>query len=143
MFWLHGWLPLGWTIQQIKCQQFLLLWCNSWFWGQAIEWMVLLQLERNKNCLRDIPFKDQYKVNQGLATKMLLELMYVLYANISQQILTMSLQRLSLMSLLQYNYISFRNNLFMTSKNETTNSPIYQFLNLKCCKMSLKWKGKA
>ena len=35
------------------------------------------------------------------------------------------------------------NNLFMTSKNETTNSPIYQFRNLKCCKMSLKRKSKA
>ena len=29
-------------------------------------------------------------------------------------------------------------NLFVTSKNETTNSPIHQFRNLKCCKMSLK-----
>ena len=29
-------------------------------------------------------------------------------------------------------------NLFVTSKNETTNSPINQFTNLKCCKMSLK-----
>ena len=25
-------------------------------------------------------------------------------------------------------------NLFVTSKNETTNSPIHQFTNLKCCK---------
>ena len=24
-------------------------------------------------------------------------------------------------------------NLFVTSKNETTNSPIHQFMNLKCC----------
>ena len=28
--------------------------------------------------------------------------------------------------------------LFMTSKNETKNSPIHQFTNLKCCKMSFK-----
>ena len=35
------------------------------------------------------------------------------------------------------------NNLFVTSKNETTNSPIHQFTNLKCCKMSLKWKSNA
>ena len=34
-------------------------------------------------------------------------------------------------------------NLFVTSKNETTNSPIHQFTNLKCCKMSLKWKRNA
>ena len=76
MSWLHGWLPQGWTIKQMKYQHFLLLWCNSWFWGQAIEWMVL-QLERNKNCLRDIPLKDQYKLNQSLATKMFHELFNV------------------------------------------------------------------
>ena len=29
-------------------------------------------------------------------------------------------------------------NLFVTSKNETTNSPIHQFTNFKCCKMSFK-----
>ena len=32
------------------------------------------------------------------------------------------------------------NNLCVTSKNETTNSPIHQFTNSKRCKMSLKWK---
>ena len=34
-------------------------------------------------------------------------------------------------------------NLFVTSKNETTNSPIHQFSNLMCCKMSLQCKSKA
>ena len=39
--------------------------------------------------------------------------------------------------------IDSTNNQFVTSKNETTNSPIHQFLDLKCSKMSLKCKSKA
>ena len=35
-------------------------------------------------------------------------------------------------------FIVVIDNLFMTSKNETTNSTIHQFTNLKCCKMSFK-----
>ena len=34
-------------------------------------------------------------------------------------------------------------NLFVTSKNEFSNTPFLQFTNLKCCKMSLKSKNKA
>ena len=30
------------------------------------------------------------------------------------------------------------NNLFVTSKNQTTNSPIQQFTSLKCCKLSFE-----
>ena len=33
-------------------------------------------------------------------------------------------------------------NLFVTSKNETTNSPIHQLTNLKCCNMSLNEKAR-
>jgi hypothetical protein len=34
--------------------------------------------------------------------------------------------------------LPYKYNLFVTSKKETTNSPIHEFINLKCCKMSLK-----
>ena len=35
-------------------------------------------------------------------------------------------------------FLLLASNLFVTSKNETTNSPIHQFTNLKCCKISFK-----
>ena len=44
--------------------------------------------------------------------------------------------------LLNLRITNFSFDLLVTSKNETTNSPIYKFTNLKCCKMSLKWKSK-
>ena len=58
--------------------------------------------------------------------------------NNSSQLMT-GLQSANMVSSMQssstkQSYTSYKvNNLFVTSKNETTNSPIHQFTNLKCC----------
>ena len=60
--------------------------------------------------------------------------MYQIY---KQYLLTLGLPKVNELSVCQ-NVSNVTNNLFVTSKNTTTSYPIYQFTNLKSCKMSIK-----